>query len=238
MRLDILKRNLIAHRGLFDNKYIYENTIEAFAQAIDKNYHIELDVHLLKDNTIVVYHDDNLKRLAGINKKLKDITYKEIKNIKIGKNSHIPTLVEVLDLVKGKVTLLIELKSDYLGVKLEKEIVKILDNYQGKYAIQSFNPLTLLWFKKNRPSILRGLIMSSFKFKDLRQNVFKTSQRKIGKYLCKPDFLSFNVTSITIDKLLKKHKNKFLLGWTITNKEKYNKYKLYYDNLVCEGTWL
>jgi len=76
--LEILKSNIIAHRGYYNNQDIPENSIKAFKKALKYNYIIEFDIHLLKDNNIVVFHDDNLKRITGINKKLKDLTYDDI----------------------------------------------------------------------------------------------------------------------------------------------------------------
>ena len=61
------KNKIIAHRGLHNN-YIVENTLLAFLKAVEKDYAVELDIRLLKDGTVVVYHDINLKRLTGINK--------------------------------------------------------------------------------------------------------------------------------------------------------------------------
>ena len=65
--INFLKSNLIAHRGVH-NSNIPENTLPAFVKCVDKNYIIELDIHILKDNTIVVYHDYNLKKLTNVNK--------------------------------------------------------------------------------------------------------------------------------------------------------------------------
>ena len=77
--LEFLSRNLIAHRGYHNNKKgIPENSVLAFKKAIDNNYLIELDVRLTKDKKLVVFHDGNLKRVCGVNKSVKDLTYKEL----------------------------------------------------------------------------------------------------------------------------------------------------------------
>ena len=82
--IDFLKNRIIAHRGYFDNSLgIPENSLPAFKKAIDLNFAIELDIHILKDNTIVAFHDNNLKRMTGINKPLKDYNYGELKDIKL-----------------------------------------------------------------------------------------------------------------------------------------------------------
>ena len=110
--LDFLSSNLIAHRGLHNDKYP-ENSLGAFKRAIRKNYIIEFDVHLLKDGTAVVFHDDNLYRMCGKRKKIKDFTYDELKKIKLlDTNYTIPTLDSVLKLIEGKVPIIVELKYD------------------------------------------------------------------------------------------------------------------------------
>ena len=147
MKNNFLKNNIIAHRGIYDNKKIFENSLEAFKKAIDKGYAIELDLRLTKDNKIVIFHDDKLERLTNEKGYIKDKNFIELEKIKLINNSKIPTFKEVLDLVNGKVPLLIELKSNIKGTRLEKEVVKELKNYKGEYAIQSFNPKTIIWFR-------------------------------------------------------------------------------------------
>ena len=89
--IDFLKRSLIAHRGVH-NPNIPENTLPAFVKCVDKNYIIELDIHILNDNTIVVHHDHNLKKLTGVNKIIETLSYAQLSKIKINKKYTIPTL--------------------------------------------------------------------------------------------------------------------------------------------------
>ena len=157
--LDFLINNIIAHRGVHDDK-TPENSIISFKKAINKGYTIELDVHLTKDNKIVVFHDNNLKRLCGVNKIIEDLTYKEILNFCLKDSKlKIPLLEEVLLLINGKVGVLIELKTIKFNGVLEEKLSKILDSYKGKFAVQSFNYKTVNWFKKNRPLYIRGLLV-------------------------------------------------------------------------------
>ncbi|MDR0831933.1 MAG: hypothetical protein LBM99_03435, partial [Bacillales bacterium] len=81
LKLSFLLDNFIAHRGLHNqniekdkNKLLPENSLGAFQEAINKNYLIELDVHLLKDGTVVVFHDFNLKRMCGVDLIIEDLT--------------------------------------------------------------------------------------------------------------------------------------------------------------------
>lgn len=227
-----LKETIIAHRGIHDNKKIYENTLEAFKKALKKQYIIELDVHLTKDNIIVVFHDYNLKRLTGINKIIENTTYKELNQQEL---FHIPTLEETLKLVKGQVPLLIEIKQNSKVGPLEEKLMTILKNYKGKYAIQSFNVMTIYWFKKNYPTILRGQLSSQYRKTKMNKVTKFILKNMLLNYITKPDFISYKYDELS-PKKIKKYKRKgiILLAWIIDNKEDYNQYKNQYDNLICE----
>lgn len=228
--LSFLKSNLIAHRGLH-NKDIPENSIKAFENAIKKGYIIELDIHLLKDNTIVVFHDDNLFRMTNKNIELKNVAYEEIKNIKLNNTKYtIPTLKEVLKLVDGKVPLIIELKYDRKTGLLEQELVKLLDNYKGKFCIKSFSPLIINWFKKHRPNYIRGLLINYRK-----KNLFdKIALSKFITWLCKPDFISCSYKLHNNKKIKKYMQKKPVLAWTIKNDKNFQLYKDKFYNLIID----
>ena len=234
--LSFLKENIIAHRGMHNiKKGVPENSIKAFKEAIKNNYLIELDVHLLKDNTIVVFHDDNLKRMTGIDKKIKDTTYEEVKKLKLQNTiCTIPTLEETLKIVNGKVPLIIELKTDRKTGLLEKELVKVLKDYKGKYAVKSFNPKTVYWFKKNYPSIIRGQLATGKKSNKNKIKNYMLKSMVLNK-ITKPDFISYDIKSVP-NKILNKYKNKkIILTWTIKNKKDLEKAKKYCDNYICEN---
>ena len=233
--LKFLKETIIAHRGVHNEKDIIENSLEAFKEAVNKNYIIELDVHFLKDGEVVVFHDDNIERMTGINNNLKDCTYDEIRNIKLlNKNTYIPKFSDVLKLVDGKVPILIELKNDNKVGLLESSLVQILKKYNGKYAVQSFNPLSIMWFKNNYPNIIRGQLVCKFKNKkmdNIKKFILKTMFFNI---ITNPDFISHSVDDLSYKEVNKIKKNKFILGWTVRNKERYDELIKYYDNLICE----
>ncbi len=233
MDVNFLKNNLIAHRGLH-NKIIPENSIPAFKEAIKNNYIIEFDVHILKDNNVVVFHDDNLKRLTGIDKKIKDTTYNEIKNLKLNNTeNYIPLLKDVLKLVNGRVPLLIELKFDNKVGLLEDKLIDIMKDYKGLYAYQSFSPFSLIYLKK-RTNMPRGLLVSDFKNNKI--NIIKKIFLKnmLLNFLVKPDFISVNYNFLN-SKKIQKYKNKLLiLTWTIRNND-FDKYKDLCDNFIFES---
>lgn len=224
-RCDFLTKSLIAHRGYHDIKNgIPENSLLSFKRAIRHNYIIELDIHLTKDMRIVVFHDDNLKRVCGVNKKISDCTYDELKKLYLlNTKSKIPLLEEVLNLVNNKVPIIIEIKGNNKYGVVEKYLVKLLDEYTGEYAIQSFNPFSVLWFKINRPNVVRGIIKVFDRKRNLKQVIFKN-------FLLRPDYIAKDVKFFS-----RRRFNKLIIGWTIRTKDEYEKYKNYYDNLICEN---
>lgn len=222
---------IITHRGIHDNINIYENTLEAFKLSIKKGYAIELDVRMTKDKQIVVFHDNNTKRLTKKDLIVEENTYQELNNQNI---LHIPLLIEVLKLINGKVPLLIEIKPTKKDYELATNLMTILNNYEGKYAIQSFNPKVLYWFKRNYPNVLRGqLSMKYTKHKISSIKKYILSKMLFNK-ITKPNFISYKYNELNIEQIKKyKKQNIYVIGWTITNEKEYNHYKKYYDNLIC-----
>ena len=111
----------IAHRGA--SAYEPENTLLAFDQAIEMGATmLELDVHLTQDERTVVIHDGDLSRLAGNPARIKDLTLAEVKQFDVGQGERIPTLEEVVDLVRGRAELYIELK----GQRTPEPVVRLL----------------------------------------------------------------------------------------------------------------
>lgn len=227
MTTNWLKKNLIAHRGLYDNK-ILENSLLSFNLAIEKKYIIELDVRLSKDNKVVVYHDNNFNRLFNIKKEVKDLTLNEIKTI----SSDICTLEETLNFVNGKVPLLIEIKTN--NINTIKETMNLLKYYKGRYAIQSFSPLILYWLKKHYNNVLRGQLACDFDFRDMgriKSFLLKTMTFNI---FTKPHFISYNYKDLSTNQIKLIKKDYILLGWTVKDKNTYLKIKDKFDNLICE----
>lgn len=223
----------IAHRGFWD-KENPENTLGAFERAIEKGYTIELDIQLTKDGEVVVVHDNKLNRLCGVDKYISNSNYDEIKDLKVlGTQFTIPTLKEVLKFIKGRTGLLIEIKNTLKVGELEGKTYELLKNYKGEFAIQSFNPFSLEWFKKYAPNVLRGQLSSFFKGENL--NFIKKvllKKLKLNK-LSDPHFISYNA-----ENLPNKYCNKSnlpILAWTIRSQEEYLKAIKYCDNIIFEG---
>lgn len=219
--LNEYKNKIIAHRGIFDNKTIPENSIKAFKLALNKNLTIELDVHLTKDNELVVFHDDNLKRMTSVDSIIEKFTLKEIKKLKLlDTDETIPTLDEVLKLIDGKILLDIEIKVNKSVKKIVKKLLETLDTYNGKVIIKSFNPFAVKEVKKNTDKYLVGLLIDYYSKNKIFNFFTKTN---IIIPFCKPDFLGINKKMLKT-KNIKKYLNKLpIMIWTIKKEDEITK---------------
>lgn len=226
---------VFSHRGLHDN-IIPENSMPAFEKSIELGINIELDVQLTKDNKLIVFHDSNLKRLTNVDKNIKNCTLDEINKLTLlNTNYKIPTLLEVLSLINGKVSIYIEIKSRNNTKIICQELLNLLNSYTGKVYIASFNPFDLMWFKRSAPNYERiQLSLKNFK----KENYFFRYLLKntIFNMFTKPKFVSYKYNEIS-EKLQKKyHKSNIgILVWTITAEEEFNKALEKYDGAIFEG---
>lgn len=225
----------IAHRG-FHDKNNPENSLAAFARAIEKGYAIELDVQLLADETVVVFHDDSLARMTGNDGYIKYLNKEDLKALSLkGTKETIPTMEEVLRFVDGRVPLLIEIKNKYKVGKLEQKVIDLLKNYKGKYAVQSFNPFSLGYFRQHAPQILRGQLAGYLKNEKSLSWIskFLLKRMRFNKKVSQPDFIAYEAAALP-NRFVRKYKNLPLLAWAIKSKEEYLKIVKYCDNIIFE----
>lgn len=159
-----LEKYHYAHRGLHGNG-VPENSLAAFRLAVEHGYGAELDVHLSKDRRLVVIHDESLKRTAGVEKNVEELTAEELNACRLeGTQEKIPYLEEVLALYEGKTPLIIEIKAVKRNhAELTYRVCELLKNYPKlQFCIESFDPRVIRWLKKNRPDIIRGQLSCNF----------------------------------------------------------------------------
>ena len=168
---DKFRLYLYAHRGLHGNG-APENSMRAFRRAKEAGYGVELDIHLLKDGDLAVIHDSVLKRTTGLDGVVEDLTGEDLNNCYLeGTMETIPLFSQVLELYNGAAPLIVELKcvgNNYDA--LCSKACQMLDNYNGLYCLESFDPRCIRWLKKNRPDLIRG---------QLSENYFKTPNCKL-----------------------------------------------------------
>ena len=230
-----LVNKYIAHRG-FHNDENPENTLGAFNLAVENGFAVELDVQQISDGTIVVFHDDRLCRLTGKDGYLKNLKKEDLSSCHILNTKYtIPTLEEVLSAIDGKTPILIEIKNSGSKVgELESALLRLLKDYKGEYAVQSFNPYVLEWFAHNAPQVLRGQL-SSF-FKGTKMSIFRKYflKRMFFNKIARPDFISYNAQDLP-NRYVKKHKELPLLAWTVNSQSDYLKIAGCCDNIIFEN---
>lgn len=239
-----LKGTNFAHRGIHNNAgKLPENSIKAFQRAVELGYGIELDVQVTKDNQVVVFHDFDLQRMCGVKKKVCEMTYEELLQYNLlNTKEKIPLFSEVLKLVNGKVSLLIELKCKDVKDPIAPETDKILSGYPGTFYIQSFHPIPLRWYRYNRPDVIRGQLAECYGMqKEISTAiVYFFQQHLLFNAVCRPDFISYNwkhqkECSLNICKYLFKSP---LAAWTVRSKEQLKKSKKKFDIIIFENFYI
>ena len=224
----------IAHRGLFDNdSEAPENSLAAFQKAIDAGYVVELDVQLTADGLVVVSHDTSQLRETGVDRTIPDMTGAEVAELRLfGTDEPMPTLSEVLDLIDGRVPLVVELKvgADGDAAGLSEATAALLDEYDGEYAVQSFNPFALQWFKDNRPEVLRGILVADFvSWEDPDPDAEAPPEGAMAvllsnlmvDFLCRPNFINYQFTGFGQPSfaLIRALTGIDCLAWTVKSEE-------------------
>ncbi len=226
----------IAHRGLFDEKSP-ENSLSAIKKAIKVKVPVEIDVTALDDGTVVLFHDEKLARMTGKDGFITHHTYAEISKFTLaGTKEKIPTLSEALETIDGKVPVIIEVKNYGKVGGVEKAVWKALQGYGGEYAITSFNPYSLEWFKKNAPKVKRGQMASFFHDKEITGvRRFSLKRMKLNKKISQPNFIVYCSEDMP-NKYVKKYYGVIpVLTCSVKNAEDEEFLKDYSDNFMFDG---
>lgn len=229
-----------AHRGLHNNESdAPENSMIAFRKAVANKFGIELDVQLSKDKVPVVFHDFTLKRMCGAEGKVCDYTLEELKEFRLlHTNEQIPTFKEFLDMVDGKVPLIVELKIEGMDISLCPIVNAMLKEYKGVYCIESFNPLGLSWYRRFNNSVVRGQLSDAFiKTGEYKGFLYFLLQNLLLNWLTKPDFIAYNHQNYTnlsrqICKIVYHTKS---VAWTIRSQKELDDMKAHFDLFIFEG---
>ena len=226
----------IAHRGLFGDK-IPENSIPAFKNAIKNKLPIELDATCLVDGVVVVFHDEKLARMTGKDGFISNCKYSDISKLTLGQSKEkIPTLKDALDVIDGKVPVLIKIKNFGKIGGVEKAVWKILQEYRGEYAISSYNPYTLEWFKKNAPKIKRCQLASFFTNKEITGvKKFYLKRLLLNKKISEPNFIAYNAEDLP-NKYIKKYMGVIpVLAYGVNNEGDETRLENFVDNIIFSG---
>ncbi len=182
-----LWREDIARWKAEGKRIIPENSMRAFRLAVRYGFGSELDVHLTADGKLVVFHDTTLVRMVGLNRRIEDMTWDELKRIRLLRTDcRIPLLEEVLNLYTSSraltdrldarsigtgavvedrlfLPLIIELKAEGNVADLCAHVMEVVDRYPSlNYCIESFDPRVVYWFRRKRPDVIRGQLTENF----------------------------------------------------------------------------
>ena len=204
-----LLKHRYAHRGLHNKPTVPENSMAAFRLAVDHGFGMELDLHLTRDGKLAVIHDESLLRTAGVDLIIEDLTLEEAQKYTLEESSEIiPDFQELLDLVAGRVPLIVELKvgktadgTDTTPALCQKA-AEMLDAYSAKYAasspclwcIESFSPMAVKWFRDNRPDIVRGQLGGDINHDRPTITPFQNFlvRQLLINFMSRPDFVAYN----------------------------------------------
>lgn len=203
---------ITAHRG--DSINAPENTLSAIEKAIESGCDfVEVDIQQTKDNEIIVFHDFDLKRICGVNKKIKDLTYQELANYDVGAyfsneymNERIPRLEDVLTLCKNKIRLNIEIKNTSLSANFFINLYQLLKEYHviNSVYVSSTNYSFLQTIKQLDDNLTTGYILFF----------------ALGNYqtLTNVDFVSLLYANVSLETVKKVHQAGLELHvWTVNN---------------------
>lgn len=231
----------IAHRGLFDNVKVPENSISAFKKAVKNGYGIELDVQLTTDNKLVVFHDESLLRMTGIDKILNRCSYDEISKLHLlDTKQTIPLFTDVLKLLNKDTPLIIEIKSEGRCIDATKKVVEIMKDYDGIYNMESFNPNVVRYLRENEPNIIRGQLSYNY-FKDENSHIsiilkFILTNLLLNFYT-KPDYIAYdceNIDNLSFKILSCVYKAE-CVAWTVKSQKQLDNMKKYYKCFIFDS---
>jgi glycerophosphoryl diester phosphodiesterase len=184
-----------AHRGLHDAAHP-ENSLAAFEQACTQGYAIELDVLLTSDGIPVVIHDDHTARLTGVAGNVSSSSLAELKELRLaGTAESVPTMEEVARLVGVRAPILVELKTGPPPAAIGPAVLAALDKHGVTFAVMSFDPRMLLWFKRHSPSSVRIQLSGALRGERLPAIAKLVVRSMLTNVITRPHAIGYEITS-------------------------------------------
>ena len=224
----------VAHRGLYEaDQTIPENSLTAFDRAASAGYGIELDLQLSADGRVVVFHDDTLDRMCGVQGNVNDYTLTELRAMRLaGTDEQIPLFSEVLLHVAGRVPMIVELKSGTHNEELCEKAWKQLEAYRGEFCVESFDPRIVKWFRKQVPHVVRGQLACRYgSYKgNLSAPVRFLFSRGLANWMGRPDFIAYQVGKKPVTVRLAEKLGAYAVCWTSHDPEN----EKHYETVIFE----
>lgn len=214
-----------AHRGLHAGSGFPENSLIAFAAALELGAGIECDLRLTADDQIVVFHDEDAWRMCASPVRIDQSTWAELGRLRVGE-APIPTLRSLLKLVAGRVPLLLEVKVSHDVWRWIPALRRELAGYSGPFGLMSFDPRVPRLVKTNLPDGRRGLLIKAG---------LPAFRRRFYIWLAAPDFLGVEREGLEEAWVERARRKMPIYGWTITSAEERAQAEVHADALIWEG---
>ena len=214
-----------AHRGLHYGSAFPENSLIAFAAALEAGAGIECDVRLTSDDQIVVFHDADARRMCSSSLVIAKSTHAELGRLRVGEGP-IPTLESLLGLVGGRAPLLIEVKVADDIWRWVAALRRGLSGYSGPFGVMSFDPRVARLLKRSPPDFRRGLVI---------RDSLPPLRRRLALWLAEPDFIAVERTAIAKPWVARLRERMPVYSWTIATAEQRLQAQVHADALIWEA---
>ncbi len=234
----------IAHRGLHDaSAGVIESTASAFSAAIAGGYGMETDLQISADGEVMVHHDDALGRLTEGSGRLCDMAAVEIKRVRFKTSAdRILTLGELCDLVGGRATLVLELKSHFDGDRrLVQRAADVLATYAGPVAVMSFDPAMIEVVRWIAPDLTRGIVAERHYAHHEWDRIPRSEKRRMAFLLhanrTRPQFIAYGVKDLpaAAPLIARAVFGLPLLTWTVRSDDDRRRAARWADQMIFEG---
>jgi glycerophosphoryl diester phosphodiesterase len=214
-----------AHRGLHFDAGSPENSFAAFKAAVEFGAGIECDLRLTADDQVLVFHDSDTWRICSSHLLVGRSTHTELSRLRVG-DAPIPTLENLLELVKGQVPLLLEIKVDGDLWRWMPALKRALRDYRGRHGVMSFDPRISRLLKTRFPRVRRGLVI---------RNSLPPVQRQLALALADPHFLAVERTALGKSWVAAERKRRPVYSWTIRGPQQRLQAQVHADALIWEA---
>lgn len=241
---DWLTARPVAHRGLHDLAAgVIENMPQAFAAAVAGGFSIECDVQLSADGEAMVHHDFELGRLTEGEGRLDAMTAAALKAAAFkGTADRMLTLGELCDLVAGRATVLVEVKSRFNGdLRLVRRVARVLASYKGPVAVMSFDPELVAAARDLDPNLARGIVAEA-RYRHPEWDKLSAAMKRQMAYLLhllrtRPQFVAYAVNDLPAagPTVARRVFGLPLLTWTVRTPQERERAKQHADQMIFEG---
>jgi glycerophosphoryl diester phosphodiesterase len=214
-----------AHRGLHYGSGIPENSLTAFAAALEIGAGIECDLRLTADDQIVVFHDPDAWRICASPMRIGRSSLAELSRLRVGEHP-MPTLHSLLSMVAGRVPLLLEVKVEKDIWRWPPALASALAGYRGSFGVMSFDPRISRLMKTNMPDVRRGLVI---------RDSLPAAKRRLGFWLADPQFAAVDRAALGKRWVAHLRERIPVYSWTIRTAEQRAQAAVHADALIWEA---